>query len=82
MGENTMKYCQYCFLINEQHCVNTCVLSLEPGRYVFSQIGEFWYLTHPDFYDPIATINQLEKKSIILCKQLLGQLINKKVVMK
>ncbi|AQS39112.1 hypothetical protein Sps_03997 [Shewanella psychrophila] len=77
-----MKHCQYCFLINEQHCVNTCVLSLEPSRYVFSQIGEFWYLTHPEVYDPIATINQLEKETIILFKRLLGQLRNKKVVSK
>ncbi|MPY26543.1 hypothetical protein FM037_11770 [Shewanella psychropiezotolerans] len=74
-----MKYCQYCFLINKPHCVNICVLSLDPSRYVFSQLREYWYLTHPEYYDPIAIISEQEKETITFFKQLLEQLKSEEV---
>ncbi len=53
-----------CSLLNDDICMNLCVLSLDPRRFYTLSVGEWCYVLHSSMEKPIARISVLNQLKI------------------
>ena len=53
-----------CTLLNDDICMNLCVLSLNPSLYYTELRGKWCYVLHPALVHPVARVSMLEQVKI------------------
>ena len=53
-----------CTLLNDDICMNLCVLSLNPCLYYTEVRGKWCYVLHPELVSPVAKVSTFEKVKI------------------
>ncbi len=62
-----------CALLNDDICMNLCVLALEPRWYYIECRGEWCYVRHPSLASPVAKIALTEHAKIMQINTYLEQ---------
>lgn len=53
-----------CTLLNDDICMNLCVLALDPSLYYTEVRGEWCYVLHPELVSQVAKVSMLEQAKI------------------
>ncbi|QDO82411.1 hypothetical protein FM037_03075 [Shewanella psychropiezotolerans] len=53
-----------CTLLNDDICMNLCVLALDPCLYYTEVRGQWCYVLHPSLAHPVAKVSMAEQAKI------------------